>query len=59
MLMGELIRVLVNEYQPKGYYEVEFSPNESERRKGELGIEYTTGYNDDIASGMYIYYLNV
>ena len=58
-IMGEVVRVLVNEYQPKGYYEAEFSPSAGERQIGEIGIEYPTGYNDDIASGLYIYSLKV
>jgi hypothetical protein len=58
-IRGEKVKVLVDEYQQKGYYEVEFSPTYSERKRGETGIEYPTGYNNDIASGMYIYYLNV
>lgn len=58
-MKGELVKVLVNEWQNKGYYEVEFSPNENERKRGETGIEYWTGYNDDIASGRYIYQIIV
>ena len=56
---GELVRVLVNGYQSSGYYEVRFSPTNNERSQGKYGEEYWTGYNDDIASGMYIYQLHV
>ena len=56
---GELMRVLVNGYQSAGYYEVRFSPTENERKQGEIGMDYWTGYNDDIASGIYIYQLHV
>jgi len=58
-IKGELVRVLVNEYQTSGYYEVEFRPNRSERGKGKLGLDWATGYNDDIASGIYIYQIMV
>jgi len=60
--LGELIAVLVNEYQDKGYYEVEFRPNSIQRSKGKIGrtgVEFPTGYNDDIASGLYVYQLTV
>jgi hypothetical protein len=56
---GELVRVLVNGYQSAGYYEVRFSPTKNERSQGKFGEEYWTGYNDDIASGIYIYQLMV
>ena len=56
---GELVSVLVNGYQNAGYYEVRFSPTNNERNQGKFGEEYWTGYNDDIASGMYIYQLMV
>jgi len=58
-IKGELVRVLVNDYQTAGYYEVEFRPNSSERVKGNLGLDWATGYNDDIASGIYIYQIMV
>jgi len=58
-IKGEMVRILVNEYQTTGYYEVEFRPNSSERGKGNLGLDWATGYNDDIASGIYIYQIMV
>jgi hypothetical protein len=58
-IKGEMVKVLVNEYQTAGYYEVEFRPNSSERGKGNLGLDWATGYNDDIASGIYIYQIMV
>ena len=58
-IKGEIVRVLVNEYQTVGYYEVEFRPNSTERGKGKLGLDWATGYNDDVASGIYIYQIIV
>jgi hypothetical protein len=58
-IKGELVSVLVNQYQTAGYYEVEFRPNSGERAKGNLGLDWATGYNDDIASGIYIYQIMV
>jgi len=58
-IKGELIRVLVNEYQQKGYYELKFSPSSEERKQGEFGDGWWTGYNDDIATGIYIYQIMV
>jgi hypothetical protein len=57
-IKGELIRVLVNQQQSKGYYEVEFKPTLSERERVK-STEWPTGYNRDIASGFYVYYLQV
>ncbi len=57
---GELVRVLVNGYQNAGYYEVGFTSHRIMNGAREnLESEYWTGYNDDIASGMYIYQLMV
>ena len=60
-LLAEKVAVLVDEYQEKGYYEVEFNPSASQRKSGKIGsgIEFPTGYNDDIATGIYIYQLIV
>src|SRR5690606_27985536 len=58
-IKGELVRVLVNKYQYAGYYEVEFSPTTVERKQGEIGLEHRTGYNDDIATGIYLYQIMV
>ena len=59
-IKGEVVRVLVNGYQPAGYYEVEFKPNQAERERGKLSGEgFATGYNDDIATGIYIYQIMV
>ncbi len=56
---GELVKTLVNQYQQAGYYEVKFSPSVEERKQGELKVSWNTGYNDDIASGIYIYQILV
>ncbi len=58
-IKGELVRTLVNQYQSAGYYEVKFSPTREERKNGEIGEGWWTGYNDDIATGIYIYQLMV
>lgn len=60
-LIGELVAVLIDEYQEKGYYEVVFRPTNSERERGKIGngVEFATGYNNDMASGIYIYSLRV
>ncbi len=58
-IKGELVRTLINAYQSAGYYEVKFSPSSEERKNGELGEGWWTGYNDDIATGIYIYQLMV
>jgi hypothetical protein len=58
-IKGEVVKVLVNEHQPAGYYEAVFSPTGEERIKGAIGEGWWTGYNDDIATGIYIYQLLV
>jgi len=58
-IKGEVVKLLVNEHQSAGYYEAVFSPTREERRKGEFGEGWWTGYNDDIATGIYIYQLMV
>jgi len=58
-IKGELMKVLVNEHQNAGYYEVEFSPNESEVERGKLDAPFETGYRGDIASGIYLYRIEV
>ncbi len=59
-VLGELLKVLVNEHQEAGYYEVEFKPNANERRKVEGIIpEFWTGYGTDTASGIYLYRIEV
>ena len=58
-IKGELVRVLVNQYQGTGYYEVKFSPSVGERKSGALGVSWPTGYNDDIATGIYLYQIIV
>jgi hypothetical protein len=56
-IKGELVRILINEYQSAGYYEARFSPTREERKNGEFSEGWWTGYNDDIATGIYIYQL--
>ncbi|MBK7378272.1 MAG: hypothetical protein IPJ03_04610 [Ignavibacteriales bacterium] len=59
-IKGEVVKLLVNGYQNSGYYEVEFNPNQAERERGKLSGEgFATGYNDDIATGIYIYQIMV
>lgn len=58
-IKGEVVKVLVNEHQPAGYYEAVFCPTSKERKQGEFGEGWWTGYNDDIATGIYIYQLLV
>jgi parallel beta-helix repeat protein len=56
---GELVRVLVNEWQEKGYYEIEFRPNAEERQRAN-SFEVPMGKTySDIATGVYIYMIHV
>jgi hypothetical protein len=56
---GELVRVLVNQWQEKGYYEVLFYPNTSERsRANSFEVPMGKTYSD-IATGVYIYMIQV
>ncbi|MBK7230451.1 MAG: hypothetical protein IPH97_16645 [Ignavibacteriales bacterium] len=58
-MQGERVRVLVNEYQSAGYYEARFSPTEAERNNPNMDMDWHTGYNDDVASGIYLYQIMV
>jgi hypothetical protein len=58
-LLGELVRVLVNQWQDKGYYEVLFQPDNTERKKAEGFVEFETGYYGNIVSGIYLYRIEV
>jgi hypothetical protein len=58
-IKGELVRVLVNQHQSAGYYEVEFNPNQVERKKAEGYVEFETGYYGNVASGIYLYRIEV
>jgi len=56
---GELVRVLVNQWQEKGYYEVLFYPNTSERsRANSFEIPMGKRYSN-IATGVYFYMIQV
>jgi hypothetical protein len=56
---GELVRVLVNEWQEKGYYEVMFHPTNSERQRAN-SFEVPMGKTySDIATGVYLYMIHV
>jgi len=58
-IKGELVRVLVNQWQEKGYYEVLFYPNTSERsRANSFEIPMGKRYSN-IATGVYIYMIQV
>ncbi len=59
-ILGELVRVLVNQYQSAGYYEVDFTPNTKEKTKGKEAIrEFETFYYGDVVSGIYLYRIEV
>ena len=56
---GELVRILVNDWQERGYYEVMFNPTAQERQRANsfevpMGKRYT-----DIATGVYLYMIQV
>ncbi|MDH3268351.1 MAG: hypothetical protein OEM46_05805 [Ignavibacteria bacterium] len=56
---GELVRVLVNQWQEKGYYEVLFHPNSAERsRANSFEVPMGKTYSD-IATGVYLYMIHV
>jgi hypothetical protein len=56
---GELVRVLVNEWQESGYYEVMFHPNSEERsRANSFEVPMGKTYSD-IATGVYLYMIQV
>jgi hypothetical protein len=56
---GELVRVLVNQWQEKGYYEVVFQPNATERsRANSFEVPMGKTYSD-IATGVYFYMIQV
>ena len=58
-LKGELVRVLVNEWQERGYYEVVFQPNgEDKKRITKFEVPMGKTYSD-LSSGMYIYMIQV
>jgi parallel beta-helix repeat protein len=58
-IKGELIKILVNEWQEKGYYEVVFHPTLSERNKAsKLEVMMGPKYSD-MSSGVYIYQILV
>jgi hypothetical protein len=55
-IKGEIVEVLVNGWQDKGYYEKEF---DSRGKRSDGMPEWSTGYNNEIATGIYIYKLQV
>jgi parallel beta-helix repeat protein len=58
-LKGELVRVLVNEWQERGYYEVMFQPNAEDKSKiTKLEVPMGKTYSH-LSSGMYIYSIQV
>ena len=59
-ILGEIVKVLVNQYQNAGYYEVTFSPNANERKRGEEGFPgMHTWYHSNYVSGVYLYRIEV
>jgi parallel beta-helix repeat protein len=58
-LKGELVRILVNEWQERGYYEVVFQPNTEDKNKiTKFEVMMGKTYNH-LSSGMYIYRIQV
>ena len=58
-LKGELVRILVNEWQERGYYEVVFQPNAEDKNKiTKFEIPMGQTYSH-MSSGMYIYSIQV
>ena len=58
-LKGELVRILVNEWQERGYYEVVFQPNAEDKKKiTKFEVPMGKTYSD-LSSGMYIYSIQV
>ena len=58
-LKGELVKVLVNQWQEKGYYEVVFHPTLEERKKvTSLEVPMGKRYNQ-MSSGLYLYVIQV
>ena len=58
-LKGELVRVLVNEWQERGYYEVVFHPNAEDKNKiTKFEVPMGKTYSH-MSSGMYIYSIQV
>ena len=59
-ILGEMVKVLVNKYQNAGYYEVLFSPDEMEKKRGEEGFPgMHTWYHSNYVSGVYLYRIEV
>ena len=58
-MKGELVKILVNQWQEKGYYEVVFHPTISERKKAS-SLEVMMGPTySDMSSGVYLYQIMV
>jgi hypothetical protein len=58
-LKGELVRILVNEWQEKGYYEIVFQPNAEDKSKiTKFEVMMGKTYSH-MSSGMYIYSIQV
>jgi parallel beta-helix repeat protein len=58
-LKGELVRILVNEWQERGYYEVVFQPNAEDKSKiTKFEVMMGKTYSH-MSSGMYIYSIQV
>jgi nitrous oxidase accessory protein NosD len=59
-ILGEMVKVLVNKYQNAGYYEVLFSPDEMEKKRGEEGFPgMHTWYHSNYVSGVYLLRIEV
>ena len=58
-MKGELVKILVNQWQDKGYYEVVFHPSTEERKKAS-NMEVMMGRTySDLSSGVYLYQIIV
>ena len=58
-MKGELVKILVNQWQDKGYYEVVFHPSAYERKKaGNMEVMIGRTYSD-MSSGVYLYQILV
>ena len=59
-ILGEKVKVLVNGYQSKGYYEIDFNPTEVERKQAEEGFPgMETWQHSNYVSGIYLLRIEV
>jgi hypothetical protein len=59
-ILGELVKVLVNQWQERGYYEIEFKPDEIEKKRSEEGFRgMHTWQHSNYVSGVYLLRIEV